>query len=473
MNLTDGVLQERTPAKTDSVLRFPDGFAWGAATSAYQIEGAAFEDGKGLSIWDTLCMKPGAIGDGTTGAVACDHSHRYLEDVELMRQFGLRAYRFSISWPRVLPDGTGCPNQTGLDFYDRLTDALLAASIEPWVTLYHWDLPRALFLKGGWLSRESVEWFGEYVRTVAERLSDRVTNWITLNEIQGFIGFGYASGGKTVQAPGLDLPLGDVLWAGHHALMAHGRAVQVLRAACVKKPCIGDAPVGIVAIPQTASAADIEAARRAMFAAPASREMFFAGGRTNAWWMDAVHLGRYPEDGLRLVGELLPPTWENDLDLIGQPLDYFGVNIYSGMTVRAGAHAAAETVNPPPGSIQVHCTPECLYWGPVFFHERYGRPIVITENGMANPDWVAVDGSVHDSLRIDFLTRYLRELRRAAREMPVRGYFLWSWMDNFEWTGGVGPRFGIVHVEYATQRRTLKDSALWYRRCIADNGASL
>ncbi len=455
--------------KNQSLSGFPKNFAWGAATSAYQVEGAAREDGKGLSIWDALCRKPGAIRDGATGDVACDHYHRYAEDVALMRQVGLRAYRFSISWPRVLPGGTGAVNIKGLDFYDRLVDALLDAGIAPWPTLYHWDLPQALFHRGGWLNREIVDWFGEYARIVAERLSDRVTHWMTLNEIQGFIGFGYAAGGKILQAPALDLPLDDVLLAGHHALMAHGRAVQALRTACVKPPCIGDAPVGMVYMPQNSTADQIETARRRMFAAPAGRDEFFAGGRTNSWWMDPVHLGRYPEDGLRLVGDLLPAGWERDLEVIAQPLDFCGVNIYSGTLVGAGA----EKVNPPPGSALVHCTPECLYWGPKFMYERYRRPIVITENGLPNPDWPALDGGVHDSQRVDFIARYLRELRRAAREIPVQGYFLWSWMDNFEWTGGYGPRYGIVYVDYASQRRVFKDSALWYRDVIAANGANL
>ena len=449
-------------------MSFPKDFVWGAATAAYQVEGAASEDGKGPSIWDALCEKQGAIQAGESGAVACDHYHRYREDAALMGELGLQAYRLSVSWPRVIPEGVGAVNAKGLDFYDRLVDALLEHGVQPWVTLYHWDCPLALFLKGGWLNRDVSDWFADYASAVAGKLADRVSHWFTLNEIQGFIGYGYASGGKTYQAPALDLAPREALLAGHNALMAHGKAAMALRAAAGRRPSIGAAPVGLVKIPASGRQEDIEAARREMFATTCDKDDFFKE-RCNAWWMDPVCLGHYPADGLDILGRLLPATFAEDMRTIHQPLDYFGVNIYSGEKLGAGGK-----VNPPPGSDEVFLSPECLYWGPKFFHERYGLPVVVAENGTACRDNVALDGQIHDTQRIDFTHRYLRELRRASEDgIPVQGYFHWSLMDNFEWCGGYAPRFGLVYVDYATQRRIPKDSARWYKTVISTNGDNL
>jgi beta-glucosidase len=318
---------------------FPRGFVWGAAAASYQIEGAAFADDKGLSTWDMFCRKPGAVWNAQHGDVACDHFHRYREDVALMKAIGLGAYRLSVSWPRVLPDGVGRVSASGLAFYDRLVDELLAAGITPWVTLFHWDYPLALYHRGGWLNRDSVEWFGEFADVVARKLSDRVQNWMTLNEPQVFIGAGHHEGRH---APGDRLRFAEVLLAGHHALMAHGRSVQAIRAASSRPMRIGFAPVGMSKIPVSDRPEDVEAARGAAFSVTAETAW------TNSWWMDPVFLGGYPEQGLAFFGEQVPHIAAGDLELISQPVDFCGVNIYQGQHVRAG-ESGPEAVPPPVG----------------------------------------------------------------------------------------------------------------------------
>ena len=450
-------------------MTFPKNFTWGAAAASYQVEGAAFEDGKGWSVWDEFCRREGAIANGETGDVACDHVHRYEEDARLMGELGLQAYRLSVSWPRVLPEGVGPVNDAGLDFYDRLVDALLAQRVRPWVTLFHWDFPLALERRGGWRNPESADWFAEYARVVTERLSDRVIHWFTQNEIQVFMNHGHRNG---IHAPGHKLPLGEVLQAGHHALLAHGKAVQAIRGSAQAEPRVGAAPVGVVAIPHHEQEEDIAAARRNMFSV--------AGGDpwNNAWWADPMLLGRYPADGLEAYGADAPDIRQGDLETIAQPLDFYGANIYQGHIVRADGRDGVESV---PGAVGAAHTdvewpvrPRALHWGPKFLHERYGLPIVITENGMANADWVQLDGRVHDPQRIDFLTRYLRELRRATSDgVPVEGYFQWSILDNFERSQGYKRRFGLVYVDYETQQRIPKDSARWYSEVIRTHGANL
>ncbi len=447
---------------------FPTNFAWGAATAAYQIEGAAYEDGKGESIWDVFSHTPGRVLHGHTGDVACDHYHRYAQDVQLMRQMGLQAYRFSVSWPRVLPTGTGAVNEKGLAFYDRLVDTLLAAGIEPWVTLFHWDLPQGVQERGGWLNREIVEWFADYTAVVADRLGDRVKRWMTLNEPQCFISLSLETG---YMAPAWKMGLRDCATAGHHALLAHGRCAQVLRARCKVPPVIGWAPVGFCKAPATDSPADLAAARTAMWA---------MGGRTlwnTVWWTDPVFLGHYPEEGLRLLGDDAPRVREGDMEAIHQVPDFCGVNTYCADYVRAGDDGQPLPVPLKPGhpaSLMGGITGDALYWISRFAHERYGKPIVITENGMADTHWVSTDGHVHDPDRIDQITRYLAGLAAAIREgVPVEGYFHWSLMDNFEWCKGYTNRFGLIHVDYATLKRTPKDSADFYRRVIESHGAIL
>jgi beta-glucosidase len=450
-------------------MRFPDGFVWGAASSAYQIEGAAALDGRGPSVWDEFCKRPGAIFQGHTGDIACDHYHFYKDDVQLMRQIGLRAYRFSTSWSRVMPAGIGAINGAGLAFYDRLVDALLGAGIEPWLTLFHWDFPQALFCRGGWLNRDSPDWFAEYTGVVIDRLSDRVSKWITINEPQIFLG---PDPGDTIGAPSLRPTVGERLVTAHHALMAHGRAVQVIRARAKSKPSIGWAPIGRTKYPATDSKADIDAARSLMMSVPA-RDFW-----NNTWFADPVVLGRYPEDGIASYRVPMSFVQPGDMETIRQPLDFYGVNIYDGEPVAAGPDGRPRVLAHAPGhpqtAIRWFITPEALYWGPRFLYERYKLPIVVTENGMSGADWVSLDGKVHDPARIDYTARYLMALGRAIADgTDVRGYFHWSIMDNFEWQQGYKERFGLIHVDYATQTRTLKDSAHWYARIIATNGTAL
>jgi len=450
-------------------MSFPKDFVWGAATAAYQIEGAAFEDNKGLSVWDDCCKIDGFVKDGHTGAIACDHYHKYKEDIQLMKKMGLNSYRLSISWPRVLPEGIGKINEKGLDFYERLIDELLANGITPYVTLFHWDFPHELFLKGGWLNEDSSNWFAEYTKIIAKRLSDRVSNWITQNEPQCYIGLGHGSG---THAPGLKLSNSGILLAGHNSLLAHGKSVQVLRQFS-KIPCeIGYAPVGITSFPDTDSLKDIDAARTHMFNISAPNQW------GNTWWMDPVLLGNYPEDGLKVNEKWLPKIKADDMKTICQPLDFLGVNIYHGTRVKMGKDNCPEIVENKVGHAQTlnrwTVTPESLYWGPKFLYERYKKPILITENGLSNIDWVSLDGKVHDPQRIDFLHRYLKEFKRANQDgVSTKGYFAWSLMDNFEWAEGYNERFGLIHVDYETGERTIKDSGHWYKTIIDSNGELL
>ncbi len=450
-------------------MAFPEGFVWGAATSAYQVEGAAYEDGKGLSVWDMLCLKEGAIRNGDTGDVACDHYHRYAEDVVLMGEIGLQAYRFSISWPRVLPDGVGRVNQAGLDFYNRLVDALLAADITPYATLFHWDFPYELYSQGGWLNRDSAAWFADFATLMVETLGDRVTHWMPLNEPAVFSVLGHHVGNH---APGEKWGYKRLLQVIHNANRAHGAATQAIRAAS-PGPC----QVGIAlscggAIPATDSAADLAAARRSLFDV----------NGPNLWltslYSDPIFRGEYPAGMAEVYGKAMPVIQDGDMAAIRQPLDFLGLNIYFGRHIRQGDDGKPAEVPFPDGHPMTlthwSVVPDSLYWTPRLMWERYNVPLMITENGLSNPDWVAVDGQVHDPQRIDFTTRYLRAFRRVGEDGgDIRGYFHWSLLDNFEWAAGYAQRFGLIHVDFATQQRTLKDSARWYRDVIASNGGLL
>lgn len=451
---------------------FKKDFMWGAATAAYQIEGAYNADGRGLSVWDVLCEKKGAIKWGNTGNDACDHYNRMKSDVALMKELGLKAYRFSISWPRVIPDGTGKVSEKGLDFYERLVDELLANGIMPMATLFHWDLPHMAFLKGGWLNRESADWFADYTKVVVDRLSDRVNYWITKNEPQCYVGLGHLSG---IHAPGLKMSMRDVLQIAHNALLAHGKSVQAIRESSKTKAVIGFAPVGVVGMPATSDPGDIEAARLRTFASGVEDVQNNNSMFSNTWFSDPVFMGKYPEDGLKKFEGILPEISQDDMKIISQPIDFYGVNIYSGTYVAKdeenGYKELPYYTGYPRTALKWPLTPECLYWGPKFLYERYKKPIIITENGLSNVDWVHLDGKVHDPQRIDYISRHLRELRRAADDgVDIAGYFTWSFMDNFEWAEGYDERFGLVYVDYRTQQRTPKDSAFWYRDVIESNG---
>lgn len=450
-------------------MQFPKDFVWGAATAAYQVEGAACEDGKGLSIWDTFCKQPGRVFEGQSGDVACDSYHRFKEDVALMAKLGIRAYRFSVSWPRVLPNGTGAVNEKGVAFYSALIDELLKNGITPYLTLFHWDYPQALFERGGWLNPDSSDWFAEYASLVGERFGDRVKHFMTVNEPQCFIGLSYVG---TVHAPGIHFPRAAALKMAHNVLLSHGKAVQALRAAA--PDCkIGLAPIGDSYFPATERPEDIEAARQATFRTDPENWAF-----SIPWWSDPILFGRYPQDAVTAFGEDMPAVGANDMKIISQPMDFYGQNIYQASPVssdgRGGYRLAPRKTGHAKTAIGWPVTPEILYWLPKFLYERYKTPLLITENGVSCTDAPSADGKVHDSVRIDFLKAYLLNLGRAVREgVDVRGYFHWSLLDNFEWANGYNDRFGLIYIDYETQKRIPKDSAFWYSETVRTNGAGL
>ncbi|MER6599191.1 GH1 family beta-glucosidase [Streptomyces parvus] len=438
----------------------PADFTWGVATAAYQIEGAVAEDGRSPSIWDTFSHTPGKVDGGDTGDIACDHYHRVPEDIGLIKQLGADAYRFSVAWPRVVPGGDGPVNKAGLDFYDRLVDGLLEAGVTPFATLYHWDLPQVLQDRGGWTVRETSEHFAAYASHVVERLGDRVKDWATLNEPLCSAWIGHLEGRM---APGLT-DLTAAVRASYHLHLGHGLAVQSIRAAS------SDARVGIVnnlspIEPASASEADLAAARR-------------ADGHINRWWLDPI-LGRgYPQDMVEEYGVELP-LQPGDLETIAAPLDWLGLNYYFRQIVTAdpdGPAPRAKQVSVPGARLthmdwEVHA--EGLEQLLLRLTEEYGvGRIYVTENGSAYEDVVAADGSVHDPERVRYLEDHLAACARAVAEgAPLAGYFAWSLMDNFEWAYGYDKRFGLVHVDYATQRRTVKSSGLRYAELAREHAA--
>ena len=450
-------------------MAFRDDFVWGAASASYQIEGAAYEDGKGLSVWDTFCKQPGRVYEGQSGDVACDHYHRWKEDIALMQRMGLKAYRFSVAWPRLLPAGTGAVNAKGVDFYNRLIDGLLEAGIEPYMTLFHWDYPQALWNRGGWLNPASSDWFADYASLIGKTYGDRVHKFITLNEPQIFIGHGHSN---AEHAPGVCFQRFHLLRMCHNVLLAHGKAVSVLRATA--PGCkIGFASAGSPFVPATSSAEDVEAARHATFRLYPND---FAG--SFGWWGDAAILGKYPGDWEKEFGWEMPEIGPNDMKTISAPVDFWGQNTYFATIVKADGRGGAEVVQPPVGHLKTGMgwvvVPEVMYYLPKFLYERYKLPIYQTENGISLPDAVSADGGVHDPARVDFLNAYIYQFRRAAEDgVDLRGYFQWSLTDNFEWARGYGDRFGLIHIDYTTQKRTMKDSAGWYAETIKANGANL
>jgi beta-glucosidase len=442
---------------------FPAAFVWGAATAAYQIEGAVAEDGRSPSIWDAFSATPGRTRGGDTGETACDHYHRYLDDADLIADLGLGAYRFSLAWPRICPDGDGRVNVAGLDFYDRLVDALLERGVTPWTTLYHWDLPLVLERNGGWPVRETADRFAELTAAAHGRLGDRVHHWTTLNEPWCSAFLGYGSG---LHAPGRTEPEAAVV-AAHHLLLAHGKAVEVLR----EDPL---AQVGISVNLYPVSPLDdrpghLDAARR-------------IDGLQNRWFLDPLLRGAYPDDVLDDLGIGPNPGWlrDGDLEQISRPLDFLGINYYTRHVVRAGAFPGSAGVEfvPPTGAGTANG------WGvdPAGLVEILGRvsrdygeiPLVVTENGSAWTDRVASGGVVDDTDRTAYLASHLDACAQAiAGGVPLQGYFAWSLLDNFEWAEGYAVRFGLVHVDYATQARTVKASGHWYAEFIARHGASI
>ena len=452
--------------QTDSRLRtlggFPQGFLWGTATASYQVEGAWNEDGRGESIWDTFAHAPGNIRNNDTGDIAVDHYHRYKEDVQLMKGLGARAYRFSISWPRIFPQGAGTPNAKGLDFYDRLADELLGNHLEPFATLYHWDLPQALQDSvGGWESRDTAKAFADYAGYVTEKLSDRIKRFFTLNEMSAFVELGYRSG---VHAPGLILPPARLNQVRHHVVLAHGLAVQAIRAKAKPGTKVGPAENITAVVPIVETAENIAAAENAV------REL-------NAGYLTVILEGRYTDAFLSSAGADAPSFTAEDLKVISSPVDFVGINVYMPTYLRAtGASPGYEVVpfgrsHPRMASSWQFIGPESLYWAPRHLQKIWNvKEIYISENGCGTDDEPAADGIVYDTDRIMFLRSYLAQLQRATSEgVPVRGYFLWSLMDNFEWSEGYGTRFGLIRVDYATQQRTPKLSAGYYSEVIRRN----
>jgi beta-glucosidase len=451
-------------------VRFPVGFAWGTATASYQIEGAVTEDGRAPSIWDTFSHTPGKIENDDTGDVADDHYHRYDEDVELMGELGVGWYRFSLAWPRLLPDGRGALNEAGLDFYSRLIDALLEKGIRPWVTLYHWDLPQVLQDRGGWPERETAERFAEYAAAVHERLHDRVKHWTTLNEpwVSAFVG--HATGRH---APGVQDPEA-ALRAAHHLMVGHGLAIEAMRAQGGSDSAFG---VTLNLSPVAAASddpADLDAARR-------------ADGLTNRIFLDPLLGGRYPEDVLDDVGHVTDGAHvrPGDEDRIAVALDFLGINYYYRTVVRAGpgsrddlsiwvGNGDIEAVSRglPQTEMGWEIDSDGLYDILVRVSGDYpGMPLYVTENGAAFADEKGPDGAVADPARIAYLDAHFRAAHRAISDgVDLRGYFVWSLMDNFEWSFGFSKRFGLVHVDYDTLARTPKDSARWYARVTRANG---
>lgn len=450
---------------------FPMNFVWGVASSAYQIEGRDENDGAGACIWDNFCDE-GRVYEEQNAYTACDHIHRYKEDFALMRLLGIRHYRFSLSWARLMPEGTGAVNEKGVALYRDMILEMKKNGITPYITMYHWELPQALQDKGGWLNEECIQWFAEYAKVVAEHFSDLCEYFITFNEPQCFIGLGNLSG---VHAPGLKRSLRDTFQMVHNMLKAHGTAVKVLHANAAQEIKVGYAPTCGVAYPVSEKPEDVEAARKVYFG--------FHNPMNNwtwnvSWFSDPVLLGKYPEEGLQKFAAYLPEITPEDMELISQPLDFMGQNIYNGYAIRAGENGEPEYVQRKPGTAKTAAqwpvTPECLYWGVKFLYERYKTPIYITENGMSCHDMVSADGRVHDQNRIDFLDAYLGALGKACEEqVDVRGYFLWTFLDNFEWEKGYSERFGLVHVDFTTQKRMAKDSAYWYQKVIETNGGCL
>jgi beta-glucosidase len=440
-------------------LHYPKGFLWGCATAAYQIEGGARDDGRGPSTWDVFSHTPGKTHNGDTGDVADDSYHRYKEDVQLLKALGVKTYRMSISWSRVFPEGKGKANPKGLDYYNRVVDELLANGITPYVTLFHWDTPAAL--EGGWTNRATSKAFADYAAYMGKHLGDRVKHWMTTNEFICFTDLGYRIGQF---APGLKLPAAQVNQVRHHAILAHGLGVEALRANTPAGTQVGLAENTTVFAPVIETEANIEAARKATRLG-------------NAPFLTALMEGKYPAEYLAKEGANAPKVETGDMEAIGSPLDFVGLNIYTPQYARAADNAQGFEVVPPPSSFPkmfspwLAIGPECIYWGVRNVCDLWKpKGIYITENGTSSDDVLTAEGRVDDLDRVMYLRNHLTQLHRAvAEEYPVKGYFLWSLMDNFEWADGYSKRFGLHYVDFKTLKRTPKLSAEWYKTTIAKN----
>ena len=447
--------------------KFPKNFLWGVACASYQCEGGWDADGKGPNIWDDFCHDLGHdnIKNRDTGDVACDSYHRFREDIALMKQHNIQAYRFSISWSRVIPDGDGAVNEAGLKYYDELIDELHANGIEPLITLYHWDLPSALQDKGGWVNRDIVKAFERYASILAERFKGRVKTYMTLNEPQCAAFFGYGDG---EHAPGLKLSEEKLAQIYHNMCLAHSAAYRAIKAICGDDVQVGAAPCGRMCYPEKDTPENRDAAYGATFRLKEGDWAF-----TLNIFLDSVCLKRYDESAPAAVKRFAATIDPADWDLMEAP-DFIGINVYNGIMV----NERGEEIKPYAGFPLTACkwkvTPEVIHYAPVNVARRYGKPIYITENGQSCNDRIFLDGQVHDLERIDFLHRYLLELSKCVSDgVDLRGYMHWSFLDNFEWSSGYDERFGLVYVDYRTCERTPKDSARWYAQVIESNGECL
>lgn len=440
---------------------FPKDFLWGAASAAYQIEGYDLEDGGGASIWRTFTHTPGTIAYGDTGDIACDSYHRYAEDIALLKELGVKAYRFSTSWARIDPNADGNWNQAGLAYYDRVVDGCLEAGIEPYMTLYHWELPQAAQDRGGWESEETAYAFSRFAGMMAAHFKGRVRHYFTLNEPQCTTSLGYAQG---IHAPGLRLELPAQFRVHVHQMMAHGLAQRAMKQAD-PQAIVGIASTGNLCYPETETPENIEAARQATFATDADNWIF-----THQWLLDPIILGQFPDCSGTRLEPLVQSVTQQQLEIIHCPPDMLGYNIYNGHAVCAGERGPVylpKYPGYPRTALKWPVTPEVLNWGVWFLQERYGLPGYITENGLSCNDRIYLDGKVHDPDRIDFLTRYLTALGQAVESgADIRGYFHWSLTDNLEWHSGYGDRFGLIYVDFPTGQRLPKDSFYWYRKVI-------
>lgn len=448
--------------------QFPNDFLWGVACASYQCEGGWDADGKGPNIWDDFCHEAGQghVKNDDTGDVACDSYHRFREDVALMRAHGIRAYRFSVSWARVIPDGDGEVNEAGLAYYDALVDELIQNGIEPMITLYHWDLPSALQKKGGWLNRGIVDAFGRYAQIIAERFRGRVKKYMTLNEPQCATILGYGTG---IHAPGLQMGARALVEIYFNFCLAHSEAQRRIKAVAGADTQVGVVPCGRLCYPQKETPENIDAAYRASFDLSAKD----GWGFTFNIFLDALILRRYddtaPEEAKAFAAGLTAADWEKM-----ETPDFIGINVYNGQMVDENAAPVPNYPGFPLTANKWPVTPEVMHYGPMYIYRRYGLPVYITEDGQSCNDRVFLDGMVHDPERIDFLHRYLLELHKAIEEgTPVLGYLQWSFLDNFEWSEGYNERFGIIYVDYRTLERIPKDSARWYKTVIESNGAAL